>query len=67
MTTSFHPSHQCPGPDCEAEVPRTQLACPRHWAQVHKATQRKVYATYDSRDRLAHLRAMDEAIGQMRP
>lgn len=55
-------THECPGTNCGRRVGRTQLACPRHWAMVDAATQRRVYAAYRSGDVEAHHEAMVDAI-----
>jgi hypothetical protein len=62
--------HQCPGPECEAEVPYEMLACSRHWYQVPKQIRRAVYRTWGDgagAGTMAHLRAMEAAIRSMTP
>ena len=62
--------HSCPGPTCQAQIPRHLLACRRHWAQVPYAVQRAVYATWQSgagAGSTDHAEAMAAAIEAMRP
>ncbi len=62
--------HECPGPECEAQVPYEMLACRRHWYQVPRAIRNAVYSTWDSgagAGSREHLAAMDKAISTMRP
>jgi hypothetical protein len=60
--------HQCPGHECTRQVPRAQLACPRHWAMVPKPLQREVYAAY-RQEPLGerHLAAISAAMEAMNP
>lgn len=74
--TGAEPVHQCPGPargggQCEImNVPRSQLACGGHWAQLPGPVKRAVSRAWD-RGRgygsPAHVAACDAAIARMRP
>ena len=64
--------HPCPGPGAihgqPNPVPDDMLACNRHWYQVDKATQRRVYATWAhgaGAGTAGHLAAMTAAVTQM--
>ena len=62
--------HTCPGPGCEAEIPYEMLACRRHWYQVSPATRKAVWAAWRNgrgAGSNAHMRAIEQAIGEMRP
>lgn len=59
--------HECPGPDCTRRVPRTQLACRRHWLQVDSPIRTAVYGAYRAGTADDHVAAMRKAIAQMRP
>jgi hypothetical protein len=63
-------SHQCPGPECTAEIPATMLACRRHWYQVPKVIRDAVWWAWDGgfgAGSEAHRAAMHEAIRRMTP
>ncbi len=63
-------THQCPGPECEAEVSYEMLACSRHWYQVPRPIRTAVWRTWANgagAGTMEHLRAMDRAIASMRP
>ena len=36
--------HTCPAPPCTAQVPKTRLACPKHWFALPTHLQRAVLA-----------------------
>ena len=61
--------HGCPGPGAHTPgretVPYEQLACPRHWYQVSKATRKAVWRAWEAGDFTAHTRAIHLAIRQM--
>jgi len=62
--------HQCPGPECDEQVPYGMLACRRHWYQVPKAIRGAIYGAWQNGSgagTAAHLAAMDKAIACMRP
>jgi hypothetical protein len=40
-------THQCPGPECAAEVDYSQLMCPGHWHQVPKPIRRAVWIAWN--------------------
>jgi hypothetical protein len=60
-------SHECPAPGCYTAVPRTKLACPKHWARVHPDTKREVNAAYRAGNLTRHAAAMADAIADMTP
>jgi len=61
-------THKCPGPDCEKEIPRVQLACPRHWYQVPKPLRDEVWREYRAAPlSQKHRAALDAAIKEMKP
>lgn len=68
--TPRKPTHECPGPLCEARVPLDQLACRRHWRQVPKNIQAQVIRAWQGgagRASTEHVVAMASAIDWMRP
>lgn len=58
-------THKCPGPDCTEQVPRSKLACARHWGQVSRPVQQEVYAAYRSGNFGRHIEAMQAAVEEM--
>lgn len=62
--------HQCPGPQCPADVDDQMLSCAAHWYQVPKPLRAAVYRTW-ARGAGAgtpqHQAAMRTAIARMRP
>lgn len=63
-------THQCPGPRCEAQIPKTKLMCPEHWVQVPEPLQREVYSAWDrgrGQGTLRHLRAVRAAVEAVTP
>lgn len=43
MTTS---THTCLAPECEVQVPSSQLACRPHWYSIPKPIRDRVWAGY---------------------
>jgi hypothetical protein len=39
-------AHECPAPGCDAQVPRSQLACRRHWFAIPKPLRDEVWRAY---------------------
>lgn len=63
-------NHECPGPGCTKSVSPRMLACKRHWNQVSSATQQWVYRAWANglgSGSADHMRAMDQAISEMKP
>jgi hypothetical protein len=62
--------HNCPGPECDAQVPYEMLACRRHWFQVPMRIRNLVYAAWDRGAGAGsdeHTNAIEQAIAHMRP
>lgn len=62
--------HVCPGPNCERSVSLSLLACRRHWSQVPKPLQRRVYAAWAGGEGAGtdeHAEACEAAIATMQP
>jgi hypothetical protein len=38
--------HTCPAPGCDSHVPRSQLACQRHWYSIPKPLRSEVWRAY---------------------
>lgn len=63
-------THQCPGPECEAQVPADMLACSRHWYQVPgplRAAVWRAWARGEGAGSATHAAATRAAIAAMRP
>lgn len=61
-------THDCPGPECAAQVPQHMLACRRHWFQVPRKIRMRVWDAYhDQPNGTEHTQAMREAIAAMTP
>lgn len=65
MTMSDDGKHPCPYRGCPARMPRSVLACRKHWALVSPDTKREVYATWKGGDLEAYMSARAEAVEQM--
>lgn len=63
-------THECPGPQCKAQISASQLMCRPHWAQVPPPLQREVYAAWDrgrGRGSDRHTQAIMAAIKAVSP
>lgn len=57
------PKHTCAIRGCTAGRGEGQIMCRKHWGQVPKALQTRVYAEYHRKQgSAAHLRAISDAI-----
>jgi len=59
-------THDCPAPECTAQVGPDMLMCPRHWYQVPKPVRRAVWIAWNrgaGAGTPAHQAAMAAAIG----
>ena len=55
-------THECPGSDCKARVPRSQLACRADWFALPEELRFKVSAAYRRRRWPEHRAAVQEAM-----
>lgn len=58
-------THTCPGPDCKAQVPHSMLMCARHWRQVPRPVQNRLWAAWQDGNGAGtdeHIAACDAAI-----
>lgn len=67
MTTPTKPDgkHDCPAPDCPQRLPRSTLACRRHWFALPAELRTVINATWRSSDAGAYLEARDEAVAYL--
>lgn len=56
------PTHTCPAPGCNVQVPQSQLACRPHWYSIPPEIRSRVWSGYRSNDTTRHNQAMADAI-----
>lgn len=55
-------SHQCPGLNCAATVPTSQVACRAHWYSLPKPLRDRIWWAYRSGNTDEHHKALMEAL-----
>ncbi len=61
MTTTDS-THECPGPGCTRRVPRSQLACSRHWFQIPPEIRSRLWSGFRQHDGVMHARALEDCL-----
>jgi hypothetical protein len=54
--------HNCPAPNCTADVPHNQLACRGHWYSIPKEIRDRVWSAYRANDTKTHAQAVRDAV-----
>ncbi len=62
MARQAKPLRTCPHPDCRRQVPTDMFGCRDHWFQLPRPIRDAIWAAWRAGDRVAHNRAMMDAV-----